>query len=67
MPKFFEPDLGETRDSPFARDAAGKLIRRSYWLDMSDRTLVLTMTKGIGANLTNEQKKAHLADLVANI
>jgi len=63
MAKFFEPDLIEARDSPFARDAAGKLIRRSYWLDMSDRTLVLAMTKGIGANLTNDQKKAHLADL----
>jgi len=25
--------------------------------------LVLAMTKGIGANLTNDQKKAHLADL----
>ena len=63
MPKFFEPDLSEARDSPFARDVAGKLIRRSYWLDMSDRTLVLAMTKGIGANLTNDQKKAHLVDL----
>lgn len=63
MPQFFEPDLSEARDNPFARDAAGKLIRRSYWLDMSDRTLVMTMTKGLGADLTNDQKKAHLADL----
>ena len=31
MPQFFEPDLSEARDNPFARDAAGKLIRRSYW------------------------------------
>ena len=63
MARFYEPDLSEERDSPFARDAAGKLIRRSYWLDMSDRTLVMVMTKGLGANLTNEQKKAHLLDL----
>lgn len=63
MARFYEPDLNETKDSPFARDASGKLVRRSYWTDMSDRTLVMTMTKGLGANLTNEQKKAHLADL----
>jgi hypothetical protein len=33
---FFTPDLGTDTDSPFARDAAGKLVRRSYWLDLSD-------------------------------
>ena len=36
MPKFFEPDLGEVRDSPFARDAGGKLIRRSYCSRLGD-------------------------------
>ena len=30
---------------------------------MSDRSLVLAMTQGVGANLTNEQKRAHLRDL----
>ena len=30
---------------------------------MSDRSLVLAMTQGIGANLTNDQKRAHLADI----
>jgi hypothetical protein len=30
---------------------------------MDDKTLVLVMTKGIGANLTNEEKRAHLADI----
>jgi hypothetical protein len=30
---------------------------------MDDRTLVLVMTKGIGAHLTNDEKRAHLADL----
>ncbi len=30
---------------------------------MDDRTLVLVMTKGIGADLTNDKKRAHLADL----
>ena len=63
MARFYEPDLSKDRDSPFARDASGKLVRRTYWTDMSDRTLVMAMTKGLGANLTNEQKKSHLADL----
>jgi hypothetical protein len=39
MPRFYEPDLGTHPDSPFARDASNKLVRRSYWLDMNDRTL----------------------------
>jgi hypothetical protein len=63
MSRFYEPDLGAEPDSPFARDAADKLVRRSYWLDMNDRTLVMVMTQGIGANLTNDEKRAHLIDL----
>jgi hypothetical protein len=63
MPQFYQPDLSQNIDSPFVRDGAGKLIRRSYWLDMDDRTLVMVMTSGIGANLTNEEKRAHLADI----
>jgi hypothetical protein len=63
MPRFYEPDLGTELDSPFARDAANKLVRRSYWLDMNDRTLVMVMTNGIGAHLTNDEKRAHLTDL----
>jgi hypothetical protein len=30
---------------------------------MPDGTLVIVMTKGIGANLTNDEKRAHLIDL----
>jgi hypothetical protein len=64
MPRFYQPDLAVNIDSPFVRDANDKLIRRSYWLDMDDRTLIMVMTNGIGANLTNEEKKrAHLTDL----
>ncbi len=63
MPRFYEPDLGSNPDDPFARDGDNKLIRRSFWLDMSDRSLVLAMTNGIGAHLTNEEKRAHLGDL----
>lgn len=63
MPRFYEPDLTTNRDSPFVRDANNKLVRRSYWMDMNDRTLVMVMTQGIGAHLTNDEKRAHLADL----
>jgi hypothetical protein len=63
MSRFYEPDLGSELDSPFARDAQNKLVRRSYWLDMNDRSLVMVMTQGIGAHLTNDEKRAHLIDL----
>ena len=52
--------------SPIARSRAmrsNKLVRRSYWLDMNDRSLVMVMTNGIGAHLTNDEKRAHLIDL----
>jgi hypothetical protein len=52
MTRFYEPDLGTDPDSPFARDAANKLVRRIYWLDMNDRTLVMVMVNGTGAHLT---------------
>jgi hypothetical protein len=45
---------------------AAKTVRSSglsYWLDMDDRTLVMVMTKGIGANLTNNEKRARLMDI----
>ncbi|MBO6781753.1 MAG: hypothetical protein JJ899_00495 [Alphaproteobacteria bacterium] len=63
MPDFYKPDLGANPDDPFARDADGRLVRRSFWLDMSDRSLVMAMTQGLGANLANEHKRAHLADI----
>jgi hypothetical protein len=63
MPRFHQPDLTVNFDSPFVRDGDNKLIRRTYWLDMDDRTVVMVMTKGIGANLTNDEKRAHLIDI----
>jgi hypothetical protein len=63
MTRFYEPDLTSNPDDPFVRDASNKLIRRGYWIDMPDRSLVLVMTQGIGANLSNDEKRAHLADL----
>jgi hypothetical protein len=61
--RFYQPDLSDNIDSPFVREGANKLVRRSYWLDMDDRTLVMVMVNGIGANLTNDEKRAHLTDL----
>jgi hypothetical protein len=63
MTRFYEPDLSTDVDSPFIRDGANKLVRRSYWMDMDDRTLVRVMVSGIGSHLTNDEKRAHLADL----
>jgi hypothetical protein len=63
MTRFYEPDLSADPDSPFVREAGNKLVRRSYWMDMNDRTLVMVMVNGIGAHLTNDEKRAHLTDL----
>jgi hypothetical protein len=46
MTCFYEPDLSVDLDNPFIRDAANKLVRRSYWLDMDDRSLVRVMASG---------------------
>ena len=63
MPRFHSPDLGANPDSPFARDDSGALVRRGYWLGMSDRSVVLAMTQGIGAPLAADEKRAHLHDI----
>jgi hypothetical protein len=63
MTRFYNPNLTADPDSPFVRDLANKLVRRGYWMDMPDKTLVMVMTQGIGAHLTNDEKKAHLIDL----
>jgi hypothetical protein len=46
MLRFYQPDLGSE-----PRDANNKLVRRGFWLDMNDRSLVLAMTQGVGAHL----------------
>jgi hypothetical protein len=63
MTSFYEPDLAVDPNSPFVHDASNRLVRRGYWMDMTESTLVIVMTKGIGANLTNDEKKAHLIDV----
>jgi len=39
-------------NSPFVRDASNKLVRRGHWMDMDDRSLIMVMTKGIGARVS---------------
>ena len=63
MSQFYTPDFDSDPDSPFARDADNKLVRRSFWLDMGDRSIMMALTQGIGAHLSNDQKRAHLADI----
>ena len=63
MLRLYEPDLGSEPDRLFAPDASNKLVRRSYRLDMNDRSIVMAMTNGTGAHLTNDEKKAHLSGL----
>ena len=63
MPNFYSPDLGSNPDSPFARGETSKLVRRMYWLDMGDQSVVLAMTQGIGTSLTADEKRSHLADI----
>jgi hypothetical protein len=46
MLRFYQPGLTSNFENPFVRDANDKLSRRSYRLDMVDRTLVMVMTKG---------------------
>jgi hypothetical protein len=63
MLRYYEPDLTLDPNSPFVRDVANKLVRRSYWMDMNGRTLILVMTQVLVANLTNDEEQAHLIDL----
>ena len=63
MSKFYTPDLGRDPENPFARDKDNKLVWRSYWLDMSDRSILMVLAQGIGRELTNDQKRAHLIDI----
>jgi hypothetical protein len=63
MPDFYRPPLDGVEEDPFVRDGEDKLIRRSYWLALSDRSVVQIMTQGIGTRLTPDQKRAHLSDI----
>ena len=60
---FYKPDYTLDINSPFARDNQNKLVRRSYWLDLPDQSVVLLFTNGVGRDLTNEEKRNHLIDI----
>jgi hypothetical protein len=53
MARFYQPDLSQNIDSPFVRDGDNRFVRRCYWLDIDDGTLVMMMVNGIGENLTD--------------
>jgi hypothetical protein len=63
MTSFYRPPLDGLEDDPFVRDGEDKLVRRQYWLGLSDRSLVMLMQKGIGTRLTADEKRAHLEDI----
>jgi len=63
MPHFYRPPLDGFEENPFARDGEDKLIRRGYWLALSDRSLIQLMMQGIGTRLTADEKRAHLRDI----
>ena len=63
MTRFYRPPLDGSEEDPFARDGDDKLIRRGYWLGLSDRSLIQLMTQGIGKRLTADEKRAHLLDI----
>ena len=60
---YFKPDFSINPHSPFARDINNKLVRRNFWLDLTDNSIVTLFTNGVGTNLTNEEKKNHLIDI----
>jgi hypothetical protein len=63
MIQFYQPPLDGSEEDPFVRDGDDKLIRGSYWLGLSDRSIVQIMTQGIGTRLTADEKRAHLIDI----
>ena len=62
LSRFYEPDLGSDPGSPFRARRFEQTLSTKL-LDMADFTLVLVMTQGIGAHLTNDGKRGHLIDL----
>ena len=63
MSKFYTPNYATDPNSPFARDSENKLVRKGYWYDLQDSSIISLFKNGIGANLTNEEKKNHLVDI----
>lgn len=61
--KFYKPDFSIDPNSPFARDSQNRLVRKSYWYDMTDASIISLFNNGIGAILDNEEKRNHLKDI----
>ena len=61
--KYYKPDFSIDPNSPFARDAQNRLVRKSYWYDMTDASIISLFNTGIGASLDNEEKRNHLKDI----
>ena len=61
--KFYKPNFAVEIDSPFARDKNNKLLRKNYWYDLQDISIVSLLKDGIGRHLTNEEKRNHLKDI----
>ena len=55
LPLFYAPDFDSERASSFASNADNKMVGRSFWLDISDRSIVMALTQGIGAHPANDQ------------
>ena len=60
---FYKPDFSKDPNSPFARDNNNKLVRKGYWLDLTDNSIIMLFNNGIGRDLTNEEKRNHLIDI----
>ena len=60
MKNFYVPNYAMDPNSPFARDSENKLVRKNYWYDLQDNSIITLFQTGIGAVLTNEEKKNHL-------
>ena len=63
MKNFYVPNYAMDPNSPFARDSENKLVRKNYWYDLQDNFIITLFQTGIGAVLTNEEKKNHLIDI----
>ena len=63
MSQVYTPDFDSERDSPFAHQSNKKLVRRSFWSDISGRAIVMPLTQANGFHISNHQKRASLADI----
>ena len=63
MKKFYTPNYALDPNSPFASDSENNLVRKSYWYDLQDNSIISLFESGIGAVLTNEEKRNHLIDI----